>query len=184
MAGVLDAIESTTASTASGGNPASRLTRQGIEERLRIILGPEEARELSRVLVRQNELSDLDRLYQPTLGSQTAARTSAQGAENRLAAGELRGGAADVIDAVGGFLSSPVTTTRQAASGAVRGRMSERDALELARVLVEQGDPTESLALQRFLRAIQQENVQRQSTALPTAFAAGAMAGNQRDQRQ
>jgi hypothetical protein len=183
MAGVLDAIESATASTAAGGNAASRLTRQGIQDRLSIILGPEDARDLSRVLMRQTELSNLDRLYQPTLGSPTAARLSAQGAEDRLVSGPIRGGAASTLEAA----LDPAQTlrsARNAAVGAVRGRMSERDALELARVLVEQGDPTESLALQRFLRAIQQENVQRQSTVLPTAFAAGAMAGNQRDQRQ
>jgi hypothetical protein len=178
MAGVLDAIENATAGTAAGGNPASRLTRKGIEERLSIILGRDTARDLARTLVRQNQLADLDRLYQPTLGSQTAARQSAQGAENRLAAGALRGGTADAIDTVGEFLSAPVTATRRAASGAVRGRMSEEEAMQLAEILMSQGDPTQNLAMQRFLQSIKQEGVRRQGAVVPAGLLAGSMAGN------
>lgn len=177
MAGVLDAIESTTASTAQGGNPASRLTREGVQDRLAIVFGNDTAQQLSEVLTRQNQLADLDRLYQPSLGSQTAARLGSLGAEDRLAAGPLRGGTADTIDAVGGFLSQPVTRTREMLSGAVRGRMPEQEATQLAEVLLDQGSPSQNRAMQMFLRSIEDENLRRQATSPTAGASAGYMGG-------
>lgn len=102
MAGVLDAVERKTASSGAGGNPGSRLTREGVQDRLSIVFGDDEARSLSDVLARESYSGSLDRMYDPTMGSHTAPRQSAQGAVDEAMRGRGSRLAADAIEDVRG----------------------------------------------------------------------------------
>lgn len=160
LTGVFDAIEGRAANST---NAASTLDKPGIRQRLSLVFGDEEADMLADVIGRQNELAGLDRLYDPVQGSPTAPRLAATGAEDRLAAGRARGGAADIVDAVGGFMSEPVTGTRRVASTAIRGRMSPQEAHDLAKLMTRQDANAE---VQRFLDMIDQERRRRGAIGL------------------
>lgn len=160
LTGVFDAIEGR---TGNSNNAAAVLDKPGIRQRLALVFGDEEADVLADVIGRQNELAGLDRLYDPVQGSPTAPRLAATGAEDRLAAGRARGGAADAVDSVGGFLSEPVTGTRRAASGLVRGRMAPQEASDLASLMTRQDASAE---VQRFLDLIEQERRRRGAIGL------------------
>jgi hypothetical protein len=179
LSGVLSAIERRVGTVGEGGNAASRLTRQNIQDRLSIVFG-DQADELADVLSRYNRQAELNRLYQPTQGSPTAARQAAAGAEDRLAAGPMRGAAAGAVDIAGDFASQPVTRARNFATGAIRGRMPGAQAEELAGILTQQDNQT---AIQRFMQQIEQERARRAAIS-GTGVVAGTALGAQGGRRQ
>jgi hypothetical protein len=179
LSGVLSAIERRVGTVGEGGNAASRLTRQNIQDRLSIVFG-DQADELADVLSRQNRLAELDRLYQPTQGSPTAARQAAAGAEDRFYGGPIRGPAAGTIDWAGDVLSNPVTRARNLGAGLVRGRMPGAQAEELAGILTQQDNQT---AIQRFLQQIEQERARRAAIS-GSGVVAGTALGAQGGRRQ
>lgn len=163
MAGVLDAVERKLSTVSSGGDAAIRLTKGQISDRLAIVFGEDQAQELAEVMARRAQLARNARVYDPITDSASARRLSAAGAEDRLASGGARGSAADAVDAVGGFLSEPVTGSRRVASQALRGRMSPQEARDLAQLMTRQDASDE---MQRFLAAIEAERRRRGAIGL------------------
>jgi len=179
LSGVLDAIERRVGTVSEGGNAASRLTRRNIQERLSIVFR-DQADDLAGVLSRQNELAELDRLYQPTQGSHTAARVGAQGAEDRLYSGPVRRIGGNFAEGVGEFASQPFTSTKNVGMGAIRGRMPSGEAGDIAGMLTQTDNQTE---IQRFMQQIAAERARRNVVA-QRGVIAGTAAGAQGGQRQ
>lgn len=147
LSGVLDAIERRASSTGQGGNAGSRLTRQGVRERLSLVFGEDEAESLSQMLTREGYTASLDRMYDPNMGSNTAGRQASAGAADEA----LRGGgsrfAADVVQDVRG---GTIGKGRAAIANSIR-RAPERERQMLAELMFMESSPDANAMLERMI---------------------------------
>lgn len=168
LSGVLDAIEGRMGSTSTAsGNAAARLNRVDIRNRLAIVFGEDEAESLSSALLRQSELALNDAAMIPLTGSHTALRQAGPARFDRGPISRAAGSAVSVAKNVRGSIADLAERLTQ-------GGMSEREALDLARLLVQQGDMTGDAGIAAARTAIAPVGG---SYALPTGYAAGASGG-------
>lgn len=151
LAGVADAMDQRLAGAAETGNPAARLNRRIIRDRLRIVLGDDAGDELMTTIMRENRRAGFENTASREVNSATAARAEGREHARSAISGPARQVAGDLAEDVSGTVMA-----RSRIANAVRGSDPEA-ARDLARLLVarSQDDPI----VQQFLRELDAQYV-------------------------
>lgn len=143
LAGVADAMDQRISGAAETGNPAARLNRAIVRDRLKIVLGDEAGDELMNTIMRENRRASFENVASREVNSSTDARQQGRRDAQAALMGAGRQFAGDLVEDTSGTLMA-----RHRLAGAVRGDDPEA-AADLARLLMatSRSDP----AVQRFL---------------------------------
>lgn len=148
LAGVADAMQAKTDSAALGADASARLRREGIQRRLRIVLGDEATDRMMQNAGRESAMAHTERLGLGRGVSDTRYLQDADRAAARVTTGRGRQFAGDAVQDLSGALG-----IRDRVANAVRGDNPEA-AMEAARLLLarSRNDPAALSALEGLSR--------------------------------